>query len=284
MRAKYIIFAIFLTLLGIGSYSLGVRDSRSSQKTSVAVSKSPAPSPTPGGPFKYTLPKIEKKREYSIVMVGDSMTHALGPHGGTFYEYINALYKPAGHGILIDNYAVGSTNLLSLKDHMKEKTTYWNDTFEPLLSRKFDIVLVESYGYNPLSQFPGDTGLKKQTEELDVTMHTLMSTHPNSAIIFVATIAPSKTSFAKSVDSTMSQQGRLNEVDERSAYIKNHIAYAKEHNIPLVNIYEKSLTSSGDGNTEYINPDDDIHPSAVGVNFIGHELANFIYNSGILPK
>lgn len=284
---KYIIFAIFLGLLGIGAYYLGIKESKASPKpTTVAISQAPAKAKQPkiSGSFKYTIPKIEKKREYQIFMVGDSMTHALGPHGGTFNEYMNELYKKEGHGILVDNYAVGSTNLLSLKDRMKTKTTYWNDTFEPLLSRKFDIILIESFGYNPLSQFPRAEGLKKQTEELDTTMQTLMSTHPNAAIIFVATIAPSKKTYAKSVQTNLTASDRLLQVDERTAFILNHIKYAKDHNIPLVNIYEKSIKPDGDGNTDYINPDDDIHPSAVGVNFIGRELTNLIYDSNILPK
>ncbi len=241
-------------------------------------------SPTPAGPFKYIIPKIEKKREYQIVMLGDSMTYSLGPHGGPFYEYINDLYRKENHGILIDNYAQPSTSILTIQDAMNREQKFWDVDLPPLMPRKFDLILIESFGYNPLSQFPREEGLRKQREILDKTVTDLTKSHPKAVIMFVATIAPSKTTFAKNVDLNMNQSGRKNEVDERSAFILNHVAYAKLHNIPLINIYEKSLKPSGDGNVEYINPDDNIHPSAVGIKFIGQELTDFIYASNILPK
>jgi lysophospholipase L1-like esterase len=216
-------------------------------------------------------------------MVGDSMTYALGPHGGTFNEFINAKYKSGKIGIVVDNYAVGSTSILTIQKAMTTKTTYWDSTFEPLLSRKFDLILIESFGYNPLSQFPKGEGLKKQRELLDETMKTLIKTHPDSRIAFVATIAPNKKKYALPINPNTTLKERSDQVDERESYIKNHVAYAKEHNIPVINIYDKSFTPAGDGNLEYINPDDDIHPSAVGVDFIGHELANSIYDNQIIP-
>jgi len=66
--------------------------------------------------------------------------------------------------------------------------------------------------------------------------------------------------------------------------IKNHIQYATSHNIPLINIYQKSLTADGDGNMIYINPTDDVHPSFVGIDFIDHEIGNFIFDNKILPQ
>ena len=67
-------------------------------------------------------------------------------------------------------------------------------------------------------------------------------------------------------------------------YIKNHIAYAKAHNIPLIDIYDKSLTPEGDGDLSNINPNDHIHPSFKGIDFISQEIANFIYENQILPR
>lgn len=211
------------------------------------------------------------------------MTHALGPHGGSFYEFINDKYKPHKKGILIDNYATGSTSILTIHKAMTTKTTYWDSTFEPLLSRTFDLILIESFGYNPLSQLPLEEGLKKQNEILDETMKTLIKTHPQSRIVFVATIAPNASKFSLPVSPHTTLDERKALVAEREAYIKNHIQYAKDHNIPMINIYEKSFTFLGDGNLEYINPDDYIHPSAVGVDFIGQEITNYIYDNQIIP-
>ena len=40
----------------------------------------------------------------------------------------------------------------------------------------------------------------------------------------------------------LSPEQRKEWANERTAYIKNHIEYARSHNIPLINIFEKSLS------------------------------------------
>ena len=275
-------FAIAGTILHLA----GIKINAATNKTIInPVSKStPTLIPKKDEPFgKYDAPKIGDKRVYTIVMLGDSMTHALGPHGGEFSERINEQYKPQGHEVIIDNYASGSTNILSLQEAYTEKTKSWDVIFDPLLERDFDMILVESFGYNPLSQYGLENGIKKQNEELDKMMKKLTAEWPNALIVFVATISPNRQYYSLSVDPDKFQSEREQLADERIAYIKNHIEYAKNHNIPLINIFEKSLTPQGDGNLEYINPSDYIHPSAVGIEFIGQELANFIYINKILP-
>jgi len=208
------------------------------------------------------------------------MTEVLGVHGGKVSEDLNLLFQstPGHQKILIDNYAKGSTNILGINTEITAK-----GNFDPLISSAFDMILVESFGYNPLSQLGITDGLQKQTQTLDATMLTLTRLHPSSAIVFVATIAPNKSVYAQ-------QEGLTNPVDrekeaqERIDYIKNHIQYANSHKIPLIDIFDKSLTANGDGNTQYINPTDSIHPSPAGIDFISNEIANFIYLSKILPQ
>ncbi len=242
--------------------------------------------PTPFIFSSYTLPAIERKDVYKIVMIGDSMTAALGPHGGGMSEYMNSLYRKSSQDpqrIIIDNYAK-SSNILAVNDELTKKTTISEYTFGPLLSEDFDLILIESFGYNPLSQFGQEEGLRQQSLALDALMKTLITTHPHAAVVFVSTIAPNKTNYAKGVQPDYSPTDRTKLAEERMAYIKNHIEYAKNHSIPIINIYEKSLTKEGDGNMLYINPTDDIHPSFVGIDFIGHEIGNFIYDNKILQK
>lgn len=109
----------------------------------------------------------------------------------------------------------------------------------------------------------------------------LTDTHPNSLIIFIATIAPSQTFYGKgAVD--LSPQARNQWANERRAYIENHISYAKKHNIPLINVYEKTLDKNGLAITKYLNPSNYIHPSAEGVSFISQMIADFLYQNYIL--
>lgn len=273
---------MFLTVVSILRSEI---KSARAQVISAVVTKIPTPmstiTPQPEG---YIAPKIEKKREYSIVMVGDSMTYSLGPHGGPFYEKINALFRDSGHGIVIDNYAGPSTNILSIDKAMNREVTFWDAKFEPLMSRQFDLILIESFAYNPLSQFGIEGGIKRQNQELDKLVKELNRTHPKAAIMFVSTIAPNRSKYSGDIDPNTSTSQKVALADERIAYLKNHIEYAQAHNIPVVNIYEKSLTLLGDGNLDYINPDDYIHPSAVGVDFIGGLLANFIFDSQVFPR
>ena len=246
---------------------------------------SPTLTPTPTPFVTYHVPQIPKKDYYKIVMVGDSMTEVLGIHGGKLSEDLNTLYQstPGHQKILIDNYAIGSKNISQLKDLMTTKLTTPSDSFDPMLSSHFDMILIESFGYNPLSQLGIENGGKEQTKILQQTMELLLSTHPNAVIVFVATIAPNKATYAKEVV-IQSAEGRANEAQERMDYIQNHMKYAKEHNIPLIDIYDASLTANGDGNLSYINPGDHIHPSFTGIDFISTTIANYIYNSNILPK
>lgn len=234
----------------------------------------------------YTPPKIPKKDFYKIVMVGDSMTEELGVHGGKVSDYLNTLYKstPGHQRILIDNYAKGSTSVLQLKDMMNSQATRDNTTLQPLLSSQFDVILIESFGYNPLSQFGLQDGLKKQLQTLDETVRLLTATHPQSVIMFVATIAPNKETYAQSINPSSSLQSREEAAQERMLYIENHISYAKRHGIPLIDIFDISLTPSKDGDPQYINPNDNIHPSFAGIDFISHTIANNIYNSRLLPQ
>lgn len=193
------------------------------------LKKLPTPSPTPEPPFTtYSPPKLPDMKVYKIVLVGDSMTHALGPHGGRLLDWLQEKFK--GKGFIIDNYSY-STNILSLPDFLYNETKTWNLTFPPILSREFDVIIIESFGYNPLSDRSREEGLQKQREVLNKTMNTLVRAKPNSLVMFLATIAPNKTHYAQKT--SLTQDVRLQEVEERVAYIKNHIAYARITLSPL---------------------------------------------------
>jgi hypothetical protein len=143
---------------------------------------------------------------------------------------------------------------------------------------------MESFGYNPLSDLGIEGGIKRQTLALEELMKTLITKKPKMVIIYVATIAPNKLNYGKSTQPDSTSENRTKLAEERILYIKNHIDFATTHQIPLINIFEKSLTSNGDGNLKYINANDDIHPSFLGITFIGHEIGNFIYDNKILPE
>lgn len=211
--------------------------------------------------------------EYLIVMVGDSMTERLG----NFDELKDGLtnhYPDKSFQVL--NYGFGATNILSVQERL-QKETFHLRAFQPILNINFDMIIIESFGHNPLSQFPLEDGLKKQNAALDEIVSTIKTSKPNSQIVFMSTIAPNTYKYAEGqVD--LSKEKRAEWANERSAYIKNHISYAKSHNIPLLDVYQKSLDESGNGNIEYISLDDFIHPSPTGIRFISKGIADELFN------
>lgn len=211
----------------------------------------------------------------TIVFVGDSMTEYLGN-----FDELRGYFKKhyPDKEFLLLNYGFGSTNILSVPDRLEKASDHAGRIFQAINDIPFDLILIESFGHNPLSEHPLEEGLKMQTETLDKIITIITQKHPKSSIIFVATIAPNKNRYAEG-SVNLTDDKRRQWAEERVAYIKNHIEYAKNQNIPLINIYEASLDESGTGNINYINSNDFIHPSPTGVYFISEQIAKFLYKN-----
>ena len=229
-------------------------------------------------PWKQSPKNTIKPPDFKIVFIGDSMTEYLG----NFDELQADLqsYYP-GKTFLLLNYGYGSTNLLTVPDRLEKETSHSGRMFQPINDIDFNLVLIESFGHNPLSQYSLDEGLAKQNQLLDQIIGSITRKHPHSSIVFVATIAPNKENYGLgTVDLT--PEKRIEWANERISYIQNHINYANSRNIPLINIYQKSLDQTGDGKLEYISNTDHIHPSPDGVYFISQEIADFIFSNHLL--
>lgn len=227
---------------------------------------------------QYIPPKIATASSYTLIFLGDSMTEALGENFDFLRLNLAKYYPKKVFGLF--NYGFGSTNILSIQDRLDNNSSYLGKDFPAILERYFDIILIESSGTNPLSEFPLDIGLQKQTAALDTMVAKIADTHPNSLIIFVATIAPSQFYAKGTVD--LSPEMRIQWANERRAYIENHISYAKKHNIPLINVYEKTLDKNGVTITKYLNTGNYIHPSVKGVTLISQSIADYLYQNKIL--
>ena len=224
-------------------------------------------------------PPVKPSNSYSILLLGDSMMQFLGD-GSDLKNYLKKYYPKKQINVL--NYGFGSTNILSVPERLKKDTIRGSETLPPILEREFDVIFIESFGNNPLSDMLLEEGLKKQTEALDQIVKIIKTEKPESAIIFMATVSPNRERYAEGTVNLTTEE-RRKWADERITYIKNHIEYAKVHKIPLLNVFEKSLDLSGDGNIDYINSQDFIHPSPTGILFISQEIADFIFKKRILP-
>lgn len=221
--------------------------------------------------------KIKYPHDYTIVMLGDSMTEKLG-NSDELKGYLNQYYPDKTFEVL--NYGFGSTNIISAQERLTTKTFHGRE-FRPILDIAFDLILIESFGHNPLSQFPIQEGLQKQNLALDEIIQSIQDVGLGHKIVFVATVAPNKLDYAKG-NTDLSGSEREKWAKERDLYIENHIKYAKDHNIPVVDVYDKSKDSDGNGRELYIDQSDHIHPSPKGVLFISKEIAGFIAQNRLL--
>lgn len=244
---------------------------------SQSIKKNPPPPQQPERIKIGTKTKVKYPQDYTIVLLGDSMTETLG-NSDELRVYLKNFYPNKTFEVL--NYGFGSTNILSAQKRLEEET-FHGRVFRPILDIDFDLILIESFGHNPLSEFKLEEGLEKQNQAFDKIVASIRESNPESKIVFVATISPNKLVYGKGqVD--LSETQRESWANERVAYIKNHINYAKRNNIPVVNIYEKSLDENGNGKLDYISNTDFIHPSPSGVYFISEEIAKFIFENAIL--
>jgi lysophospholipase L1-like esterase len=268
---KVIIFLSIVIFIVIGIRNI-------STKSSIPL---PKPTPTPKV-YKlidqYVPPKIATAASYTLIFLGDSMTEALGQNFDFLRLDLAKYYPKKVFGLF--NYGFGSTNILSIQNRLDNSTTYLGKDFPAILDRYFDIILIESMGTNPLSEFPLAEGLQKQSAALDTMVAKIADTHPNSLIIFIATIAPSQFYGKGVVD--LSPAMRIQWANERRSYIENHISYAKKHNIPLINVYEKTLDKNGVTIGKYINTGNYIHPSVKGVTLISQTIADYLFQNQIL--
>lgn len=225
------------------------------------------------------IPLVKPKNTYSIILVGDSMTQYL-TDGTELKKSLRKYYK--FRNFETKNYGYGSTNILSLEDRLNKETQNFGIENPPILKQEFDILILESFGHNPLSDFSLEDGLKKHTDALDQALKQIKSSHPSSVILFLATISPNKNRYGEGAVNLLPEARQIWSA-ERIAYIKNHIKYARDKNLPLVNVYEKSLNESGDGNIDYIDTKDFIHPSPTGIKLISEEIAKYIYEQRLLP-
>lgn len=272
-----ILVSIFLAILFLvflfGLSRNIVQDAVSPQAPTIT----PTPSPIPFTLYKN--PRLEKSDEFKIFLVGDSMTHALGPRGGIFNEELSNAHK--GIFLQIFNYSQANQSIETLPQRLNESVQADTDLLlPPMLEGEPDLIILESFGYNPLSQHGLEGGLKRQTELLTEIMTTLTNKFPNTVIMFLSTIAPDRDLYGKNIQLT----DRVTQANERIAYIENHNKYAQEHNIPLINVFQESLDAEGDGAEVYISPDDTIHPSNAGSELISKVMTRRILEENVFPQ
>lgn len=274
---------LFLTAIGIGvslfTFIFRSQFTKNSIEPSVQQEVAvmlpafvPEPSTKPDVSFTtYQPPKLPKKTAYTIVLLGDSMTSALGPYADELRSIIKSRYPAID--LIIENKSAPSSNIASLQDVLLGTT-------DPLILKPVDIIVIESFGNNPLSYMGRVEGLNVANESLTAAMKIIVREQPSALVVFLASLAPSHTMYGVgAVDLSPAQRDEW--ATERDMYIENHLTFAKDHNIPYVDVYHLTKDKKGSGLLKYLSPGDYIHPSQAGVLFIQQQLAKYFIDAKI---
>ena len=217
-----------------------------------------------------TPSKLLSKNSYSVAVFGDSMEDTMG----TNLDYLNASLRKKYPGISFSfyNYGIGSQNVDDGLNRVCQKFDYKDRHYPSLCDLKPDVLIVGSFAYNPFSPYDRN----RHWLRLANLVEDLKGISGN--IYLLAEIAPLKQNFGLGPvgidwqrDAAIQQSMHINE------QLKNAVGLAGSLGVPLIDAYDATINAiSQEGNKEYVNPGDGIHPSVSGHIFMADLMANKI--------
>lgn len=241
----------------------------------------PTATPTPTPSLEISEMRTAKKRAFTVSLVGDSMVDTLGPIGGGLASRLNAVYPNTTFTII--NHGVGAENIDSGLRRLTNGYSYLGLGRNSVVSEKPDIVVIESFGYNPYPLPDINDALTTHWLRLAAMVDTIHRELPESKIVIAATIAPNWDVFGDGAPGlSFSPEGKRTKVEEIKKYIENTIAFAKSQGIPLSDAYHPTLDATGNGRVQYINGGDHIHYSDSGRALFSQTVANTIISKRLL--
>ena len=148
-----------------------------------------------------------------------------------------------------------------------------------LVSQHPDIVVIESFAYNPYPFAEG--ALTTHWLRLASIVDTIKEKLPDAKIVIAATIAPNEQVFGDGA-LNWDQIGKAQKVRTIKNYLDNAVGFAKGEHLPLADAYHASLDSADNGKLAYINPGDHIHYSDAGRALFANVVANAIASNRLL--
>ena len=282
----------FGDLLALRLNVLGVSDEKFPEVTSTAalpvqaglpaqagaslltISPTPLPSSTPAVIYRKT-----KKPTMTISIVGDSMVDTLGPEVGGLRNKLRATYPSTEFTVI--NHGVGAENIDSGLHRLTNGYTYLGNPRPSVVSQRPDVIIIESFSYNPYSFEAG--ALTKHWLQLALMVDTIKRELPETKIMIAATIAPNWNVFGDGAPFiNFSAEGKKQKVETIKSYIDNAVKFAKSQNLPLANAFHPTLDSTGNGKLGYINGSDHIHYSDSGRSYMASILSSAIVSNKLL--
>lgn len=240
--------------------------------TQSAQTASPAATPT-----RVTL--ASRKKHYTIAFLGDSMIDTLGPDLPHTQKELKKYYPGTTFTLL--NFGAGGTNIAYGLERLTHSYTYLGKEIPSVVSQLPDIVVVESFGYNPFSYETG--AIDAHWIKLAEIVTSIKANLPSSKIIIAVTIAPNSKTFGDGAAGlAFSSQDKQERTTVIKRYLESTIRFAASEHIPLADLYHSSLDSSNDGKLLYINGGDHIHYSEAGRSLFAEKVTNTILSNHML--
>lgn len=277
-------------LVSFGDLLNAIPDSGSVLGTTHVATPSPTltptlvltPTATPiASPTPTMATRTARKKAWTVTLLGDSMTDTLGPVGSGLASRLNAIYPNATFTII--NHGVGAENIDSGLRRLTNNYSYLGLGRNSVISEKPDVVIIESFGYNPYPLPDINDALTTHWLRLAAIVDTIRQQLPETKIVIAATIAPNWDVFGDGAPGiSFSPEGKRTKVEEIKKYIENTIGFAKSQAIPLADAYHPSLDTNGNGKLGYINGGDHIHYSDSGRTLFSQTVANTIIGNKLL--
>jgi hypothetical protein len=214
----------------------------------------------------------------TIVVLGDSMIDTLNPGLPQLAAALQKLY-PAKKFNLI-NYGYGASNIEYGLYRLTNDFEYLDKKYSSLISLKPDLVVIESFAYNNFGNT--QSGIDRQWLALGAITTILKEQLPDTKIVLASTIAPNSVVFGNGIPGTnFSALEKIEKTKTIKLYLQNLVNFATSQNFPLADAYHPSLIN-GEGNRDYINQGDNLHPSGPGGEFFCQTVAQTIFNNQLI--
>lgn len=250
------------------------------------ISSSSGESPVLSPPDNHTstpsaviTPRKTSRIHYTVAVLGDSMVDTLGPGIPHLQAKLDQVFPQTDFTLL--NYGVGATNIEYGLERITKDYTYLEKQIPSLVSQHPDIVVVESFGYNP---FPFDDGaLDKHWLTMGTIIDTLRNQIPGVIVMLAATVAPDSGTFGDNAPGiSFDQQSKNQRTSTIKKYLQSTVNFATSQKIPLADAYTPSMLADGNGNPSYINQGDHIHPSDAGKTLFAEKIVGTLVDNGLL--
>lgn len=223
--------------------------------------------------------RMTKKPHYTIAFLGDSMIDTLGSDLRLVNDELVRVY-PETDFILL-NYGVGGENIISGLERVTRDTVYLGFPRPALILTHPDVVVIESFAYNPFSFDVG--ALEQHWLSLAYIVDAIKANIPKAKVIISATIAPNSRTFGDGASGlSFSEIDKWQRTQTIKSYLDNAIKFAKSEGLPLADVYHASIDANGDGKELYVSPGDHIHYSDLGRQLFARTVVNTIVNNKLL--